>query len=194
MTNVQRASYIDFLRQEHGVFSTLLDLIETCILDFRRGQELDYELLQDVFFYLTQYPDCSHHPREDLAFDRLVERSPDLKAFAENAHRQHRLIAQLGTEFLDKLYAALNGVLLARDALESSALEYVALYRDHIKFEEQALFPLARLHLQESDWDEIRKAITAKEDPLFGEGERKKFRSLQRQIKLSSGCECPPIC
>ena len=52
-------------------------LILTAELDrFSRGQAPDYELMLDIMFYMTHYPDAVHHPKEDLAFAKIAERQP----------------------------------------------------------------------------------------------------------------------
>ena len=59
---------IDKLQSEHTDFAKLLDLLEAQIGLFHRGEQPDYNLMLDIFYYMTHYPDRFHHPKEDLAF------------------------------------------------------------------------------------------------------------------------------
>lgn len=53
-------STIDALQKEHTDFAKLLDLLEAQIGAFHRGERPDYDLMLDVFYYMTHYPDRFH--------------------------------------------------------------------------------------------------------------------------------------
>ena len=61
---------------EHVNFARLLDLLETQVAAFHRGERPNYHLMGDIVSYLRSFADCIHHPREDAAFARLAEREP----------------------------------------------------------------------------------------------------------------------
>lgn len=121
--------HIDVLVQEHERFAKLLGLLEAQVRRFGKGDEPDYELLQDIFFYMTRYPDRFHHPMEDLAFAEIARRVPAARRHVEELRRQHRMIADRGTLFIERLETALGGGIMRREAIEAPALEFIALYR-----------------------------------------------------------------
>lgn len=181
---------VDKLQKAHAEFAQLLDLLEAQIGLFHRGEQPDYDLVLDIFYYMTHYPDRFHHPKEDLAFARLAKRVPDIEAKVEKLARLHRLIAQSGSRFLEKLDAALAGAMLSRESVEIPALEYIALYRDHMKLEERELFPIARIRLDDGDWANVNAALGADEDPLFGRTVDDRYHVIHRQIARMANCGC----
>lgn len=181
---------IDKLLKEHIDFAKLLDLLEAQIGLFHRGERPDYDLMLDVFYYMTHYPDRFHHPKEDLAFARLAERDPGTRPAVEELARQHRVIAESGAQFLDNLNAALAGAMLKRESVEIPGLEYVTFYRAHMKMEERELFPLARTLLRDDDWHGINNAIESMEDPLFGPQVGERYRTIHQQITRMAQCGC----
>ena len=185
-------SDIDKLQMEHSEFTKLLDLLEAQIALFHHGEQPDYDLMLDVFYYMTHYPDRFHHPKEDLAFARLAERDPEIRAKVDELARLHRVIAQSGSRFVDNLDAAVAGAMLTRESVEIPALEYVALYRGHMKLEEHELFPIAREKLRDEDWAEINAAMGSGEDPLFGRKLDERYRAIRDEIARNANCGCGP--
>ncbi len=81
---------------------------------------------------------------------------------------------------------------MPREAVERPALEYIALYRRHMAFEEQELFPLGKAHLSAGDWIDLNASMKAEEDPLFGDRVGERYRELHRRIARDAGCGCDP--
>lgn len=181
---------IERLKQEHRDFSKLLDLLEAQIAVFGRGERPDYDLMLDILKYMTSYPDRFHHPREDVAFARLAQRNPAMRARVEKLGRQHRAIAESGARFLDNLNGALAGAMLKRETVEAPGRDYVALYREHMRMEERELFPLGAARLDGRDWAEIDAAIPIGTDPLFGGKVEERFRALHERIARAAQCDC----
>ncbi len=184
------ADEFEALAKEHLNFSRLLGVLETQIALFHRGEQPDYELVQDVFFYLTNYPDRFHHPKEDRVFALIAQRVPLARGHVEEIARQHRQIAESGARFLASLNAVLNGAMMPREAVERPALEYIALYRKHMAFEEQELFPLGKAHLSAADWIDANVSTRPEEDPLFGDRVEERYHELHRRIAREAGCGC----
>jgi hemerythrin-like domain-containing protein/quercetin dioxygenase-like cupin family protein len=178
------------LRVEHERFSKLIELIELQLDGFARGMDPDYELLQDIFFYLTHYPDRFHHPREDRILARLATRDPACQPLVDELAGHHREIAASGARFLDCLTRALHGTPQSRQAVERPAREYVALYRKHMALEEQQMFPLGRKWLRADDWAELDAELTSGEDPLFGERVADCYQALHCRIASAAQCGC----
>ena len=58
-------------RAEHAYFKRLLELLHLEADRFPRGEKPNYELMLDIISYLRDYGDALHHPREDVAYERL---------------------------------------------------------------------------------------------------------------------------
>jgi hemerythrin-like domain-containing protein len=186
------AREFDKLEAEHASFSKLLDLLQAQLALFHNAEQPDYELMRDVFDYLTSYADHFHHAKEDRIFQKLAVREPTTQTSVSLLAQQHQVIAHSGARFLGNLEAALAGAILPRAAVEGPAQQYVAFYRAHMKLEESELFPLARRLLCDTDWQELDAAptSTSTSDPLCGASLDARYRALQRRIATAAECGC----
>jgi hemerythrin-like domain-containing protein len=67
---------LEILREEHRSIETLLGVLERELNIFDRAERPDYEVVQAVIEYFEDYPDCCHHPKEDVVFAKLKHRDP----------------------------------------------------------------------------------------------------------------------
>lgn len=171
---------------EHVYFSKLLRLLQKQIDVFHTGERPNYELMLDVVTYLREYSDRFHHPREDVAFERLARHCPDLELVLARLQQEHRVIARAGAELLDHLQAALEDAIVPRERIESAAATYLVYYGSHIAREENAVLSRAAQHLTPEDWGAVRDAAPLVPDPLFGADPDERFRKLRRLIALES--------
>jgi len=171
---------------EHAYFGRLLDLFEKEVDTFHGGGRPNYELMRDIVYYLREFADVSHHPREDAAFRILSARQPALALEFSRLIQEHRVVAHAGDALLDQLEAACVDIVVPREALEAAAAVYLTYYRNHIATEEQEVLPLAAKLLSPADWDAVAKAVAAVNDPLFGDPPAERFRELRRQIVRES--------
>ena len=147
---------------------------------FHLGEPVDYALLLATLYYLRDYPDRVHHPREDAAFARLVERDRALQLPIARRLQEHRVIAAAGEELLKLLQGAVDDALIDRSAIEAAAATYLVYYRHHLAAEEQELIPRAAELFTPSDWAVVATAPVA--DPLFGQDYEARYRELRRLI------------
>jgi len=174
---------------DHVRFAHLLDVLEREVGAFHDGGQPDYALLLDVVHYLHHYPDRLHHPREDVAFARLVAHDPDMALPVARCLQEHRVIAAAGEALLAMLEAAVEDVPIARSRVETAAATYLVYYRHHLAAEEQHVVPRAGRVLTAEDWAAVAAAAPATIDPLFGDDSESRYRELRRKIALeeSSG-------
>jgi hemerythrin-like domain-containing protein len=173
---------ISVWHQDHVKFAQLLDLLEAQVAAFHGGEQPNYELIGDVVFYMRSFADCVHHPREDVAFARLVAHEPALELVVNRLLQEHRVIVHAGDELLARLDEAAEDVLVPRAALESAAATYLVYYRQHLLTEERDIMPRAAQALTGDDWAAVAQAVPALADPLFGLDVQARFRELRRQI------------
>ena len=76
---------LDQWHTEHVNFAKLLNLLEAELDLFHEGDSPNYELMLDIMFYMTHYPDVLHHPREDLAFAKIKEAREERRADGRRA-------------------------------------------------------------------------------------------------------------
>lgn len=167
---------------EHVKFTQLLDLLEKQVAAFHRGEHPNYELMGDIVFYLRSFGDRVHHPREDVAFTRLLAHEPGLELVVNRLLQEHRVILTAGEELADRLSQAEGDVMAPRTGLEAAASTYLVYYRNHLNTEERDIIPRASKFLTQEDWAAVMAAVPAVPDPLFGKDVEARFRELRSQI------------
>lgn len=175
---------------EHVNYRKLLDLLDAQTAIFADGGQPDYELMSDILYYMTQYPDQFHHPREDVAFARLLAYDPDAQPIVEALERQHEKIRQSSEALTADLGAASAGALMPRAAIVDSVRSYSTFLRGHLDKEEKEIFPRLATHLTDEDWFLVDSRIHFNDDPLFGQTVQTRFRSIHRVIADRAGCGC----
>ena len=126
----------------------------------------DPALLRALVFYIDQFPERQHHPKEDAyLFDKLRRRTHEHDALLAALHAQHEAGAAL--------FAEMRRLLDAGDApaFAQAVRDFAQAQWQHMRDEEQLVLPAASLHLQAEDWREMAAAFVANGDPRFGAGE-----------------------
>ena len=172
--------------EEHVYFNQLLHLLQREVDVFHRGARPNYELMSDVVSYLREYGDQAHHPREDVAFERLAKRCPDMQLALARLAQEHRVIAQAGETLQRQIEAILGGAIVPRAEVEVAAATYLVYYGNHIAKEEEDVLRRAALHLTDADWEAVKNAVPMLRDPLFGKQTQERYRALRRQIAIEA--------
>jgi len=167
---------------EHVNFAKLLDLLEGELDLFHQDDSPDYEMMLDIMFYMTHYPDVLHHPKEDLAFARIKEREVSARPVVDELTEQHERLKERGNALVHALDDIVNGSITSREHVEAHGRAYVSDFRKHMQTEEAAILPLAAKLLRSRDWAAIDAAIRHFDDPLFGKNGEQRYAALRRQI------------
>ncbi|WP_324124046.1 hemerythrin domain-containing protein [Aromatoleum sp.] len=176
---------------EHANYRKLLNLLQSETERFVRGARPDYELMSEVVFYMTQYPDLVHHPREDAAFRQLLARDQVAWRLVGELSREHQAISASSATLAADLDAAADGVPMLRATLDADVRTYVALLTRHMDTEEREIFPRLAAQLDSRDWFLVNSAVHFAADPLFGETVHERFKAIHRSIARHAGCRCP---
>jgi len=179
---IRMSDSIALWQGEHVNFATVLVLLEAQLDVFHQGKDPDYEAMLDIMFYMTHYPDVLHHPREDLAFARILELDPNSRAIVDDLTEQHARLKGFGEALVRALENVVNGSITSRDWVEVPGRAYIAEFRSHMMKEETAILPLAAKLLSEADWASMGAAIRHLDDPLFGPKGEERYASLREQI------------
>jgi len=171
---------------EHVYFRRLLELLQTEVDAFHRGERPNYELMLDIVAYLRDYSDQFHHPREEVAFQRLALRCPELKVELGRLSQEHRIIARAGETLRQYLESILAGSLVQRAEVEVAAATYLVYYGNHIAKEDEIALSRAGELLSPGDWEAIKAVRKTQADPLFGERPEERYRALRRRISAES--------
>jgi len=173
---------IELLRDEHRDIEQLLKVLEDEVKVFDRRERPDYEVIQAIIDYFQDYPDCCHHPKEDMIFDRLKARDPLAAKRIGDVEAEHRQ----ETERLDRVAKVVRNVLLDREILRETfgkvMRDFIDHQRRHMAMEERTLFPAAANALRPEDWQEIDLKWNDKTETLFDVAIEEKYHSLRDRI------------
>jgi hemerythrin-like domain-containing protein len=174
---------IELLREEHRSMEELLLVMEGELSIFDQQERPDYELLQAVIGYFRDYPDCSHHPKEDMIFEKLkalstvaAERVGDLEA----EHRDEAIRLRRVEDMIRNIL--LDHDIMPRQGLVDAVHDFVEQERLHIKMEERLLFPVAAEVLRPEDWAEIESRWSDTQASLFNIAMEEKCQSLHDRV------------
>src|SRR5271157_1128025 len=146
---------IETLLEEHRNIEELLLVLERELGVVDRDERPDYEIVQAIISYFQDYPDCCHHPKEDMIFDKLKARNPPAAKRIGDVEAEHRQ----ETERLDRVARVVRNVLLdreiARQTFSDVMRDFIDHQRVHMAMEERTLFPAAANALRPEDWQEI---------------------------------------
>jgi hemerythrin-like domain-containing protein len=173
---------LDTLRQDHANMLQLLRTLEWQLAEFKVGNQPDYDVLLAAVDYLVTFPGLSHHPTEDLVFDKLRQRAPDIAASVGDLRSLHDALAAQTRVLADGLRAVLAEAELSREAIVRWSSELIDHQRQHIEMEERAFFPAAARVLTEEDWSALQANIAESIDPLFEAKVDEKFAELREAI------------
>ena len=153
------ASMVAEWHAEHRQFEALLCGLQDELDLFANGERPNYALMMEILTYLTEYCDRVHHRREDVAFERLEQRCPELALPLARLRQEHRVIAHAGETLRGHLASILDGALVPRAQVEVSAATYLVYYRRHIAQEEHEILGRAQAVLTPQDWESVRQAV-----------------------------------
>jgi hypothetical protein len=101
-------------------------------------------------------------------FARIKARDSKAGPTIDRLTKEHELLRDIGETTVRELDDIVNGSILPRERIETTAREYIDGLRAHMRIEETVVLPLAARLLSEADWSNIDAAIATFDDPLFG--------------------------
>lgn len=169
---------------EHEALASMLRSIPL-LLDLHRRQASlpDFAALRAMLFYVDEFPEKRHHPKESkLLFPKLRARTPLSRDLLDRLDEDH---ARGERNVRDLQHALLAFEMMGatrREVFEHAAQRYVDAYLKHMALEEKEIFPLAEKVLDERDWAELDEAFEANRDPLLGHPPDAEYEALFSRI------------
>lgn len=171
------------LREDHRNMARVLDLMDAIVTEMEAGKDPDFELFDEAMRYMTVYPDAVHHPKEDIIYEQLRVRRPDLGDGLDDVPEEHAEIARLGSLLRSEVDAIIAGAAVRREKMIEDTSAYVARLREHIGWEERDLFNRIDAML---DTEEATVDVAAYEhikDPVFELEVEAGFRRLIQSLR-----------
>lgn len=163
------------VRDEHASLSAML---RSMLVMIERGPETDgperfFDVLRAMLFYIGEFPEKQHHPKEsDLLFPRVARAAPHTLETIQRLEKEHMGGENRVRELLHLLIAWEYLGEPRRAAFVEEAQAYVRFYLAHMKLEEQVVLPAAEQLLDEADRRALDAAFASHVDPLSPEGQR----------------------
>lgn len=173
---------LDQLHQDHINMSQLLDLIERELRLLDGDEPADLALVYDALHYLTHYGDLYHHPVEDRLFAHLQRSDDALSDKVDRLEREHKALFQKGKAFADVVQEIESEVAMERSEFKRLARDYLRSQRQHLDFEEEVMFPLARQRMETGAISELEADLEVDTDPLFGRLVRQEYERLKSAL------------
>lgn len=170
---------LHIIGEEHQSLAAILHAIRFMLKEISAGRlKADVKLFQAMVYYLDAYAEKRHHPKEDLLFRRLPQRTEEGRDALAKLGLQHAAAPQR--------MAALEKALANYVADNSCFAEFVTafdsyaeFYREHMMLEEEVVLPLLRSHLTTADWTELDQAFRAEMAAKSGkDGNEEDFPAL----------------
>ena len=161
---------LQIIHDEHNALSAMLRSIGMMV---ERGPgkqpESFFDVLRTMLFYIDEFPERLHHPKEsELLFPRVARLAPEAAEAIAQLDRDHAK-GEAAVRELQHLLLAWE--LLGesrRSAFEVAVKRYLAFYLEHMRLEESVVLPAAQRLLSDADWVELDAAFAANCDPLTG--------------------------
>ncbi|MGO9702233.1 MAG: hemerythrin domain-containing protein [Xanthobacteraceae bacterium] len=173
---------IESLREEHRNIEEVLLVLEHELNIFSRGGRPDYEIINAVISYFLDYPDCCHHPKEDMIFEKLKARDPVAAESVGDLEGEHRNESQRLRRVSDMIRGILTNEEAPGQTFDNVMRDFVEQERRHMKMEERVLFSSAVTALRPEDWAVIESRWRETKDSLFNVAIEEKCESIREHI------------
>jgi hemerythrin-like domain-containing protein len=177
-----RDTVIDTIRSEHRSMRAVMKALQTLLAAVAAGHaESDHGMLCAAVYYLDEFPEKTHHPKEDrLLFPavRATGRCDTLLDELEADHaRGQPLLLEMNRALVHYLAGARDGLDRMRKAVDA----YAGPYGSHILREERLLDEIGPL-IADTEWSRLAAAFAERNDPAFGTECRAEFRRLHQTV------------
>lgn len=169
---------LDKLKRDHVNLVRLLDLLTKELDALCAGEESNFDLKIELLDYIEHYAEQVHHPTEDLLYQAVLPHIDGKNTLLQRLNREHGELVGMARRFRETLEGIVQGEVLSREEVETRGREFVALQRQHMKLEDDEVFPLLEDHLTEDQWERLDAKVPKEEDPVFTWQNYNRFRSL----------------
>jgi hemerythrin-like domain-containing protein len=179
---------LDVIRDEHQALAAMLRSMPLLVAQaHREGHAPDFDVLRAMLFYVDEFPERLHHPKEsELLFPVLRRRCPELMRTLDRLDADHAR-GEAAIRELEHALLAYEVLGAPRRQAFVDALErYIDGYLGHMAAEETEILPAARQHLTAEDWQSLDAAFAAKCDPLTGHTADPVYQPLFTKIVMQA--------
>ncbi len=172
------------LVKEHGGIMLMLAIMGKIAQKLHKGEKIEPDHLKKIVEFLRNFADKCHHGKEEgILFPELLKNSKNTQLVNEllGEHKTGRDYIRGIAESLEQ-YAPGNP-----DAIHiaTNAEGYIRLLTEHIKKENEVLFPIADKELSEDLQAEIYEKFEALERDVIGEGKHEEYHGWLKELGIA---------
>lgn len=175
---------IGLIQDEHRSLAAVIQAAEFLVRKYiRESKAPDFKLLHAMLYYVREFPERRHHPKEDkVLFAKLKARTSEAGAVIADLEQEHAR----GGQMLNALTVALSnweaGAAQGAKGFEAELSHFADFYWRHMEKEEKQVLPVAERIFTDQDWKEVEAAFAANADPMLGKSTGDEFRELFSRI------------
>jgi hemerythrin-like domain-containing protein len=171
------------LVEEHRTLRIVLHILQRLLHEISQfGTPPDFHLLAELVYYIDDFPERVHHPKEEKHLFPIVRRrTARFDTLIDRLRTDHARSAQMLIRMQRDLVHFQAGARNGLSRLSADAARYADLLEEHMQAEEQLLRD-ARDALTEDDWEHLARGLGARRDPLTADDTRHEFRVLRLRI------------
>jgi len=186
----------DIMTDEHRLIKGVLQCLAAAIDRAEQGGSLDIESIREMIEFFREFADRCHHGKEEVYFFPLARQRgvgcvPGNIDVLLGEHEEGRACVRAMD---DHLTAYVKGDADAKDRLFQHARRYVQLLNEHIRKEDECLFPTANMVFSAGDDEALVRAFEEVEKNEMGVGTHQRFHTLADKLiaqwNLSEPAEC----
>jgi len=140
---------ISDLRGEHDAMAIVIVAMQKCAIDIQKNFHVDLFRIGQIIDFLRTYNDHCHHEKEEkILFPALLECNiPWADEAIHHLADEHKMARRYLHEIDDHLNNYLDGRSHTLEHLSTGMTKYTTLQENHIKTENEILFPLSQQYL-----------------------------------------------
>lgn len=161
---------IRVIHDEHAALAAMLRSFGMMLERGPGGDAEDFfDVLRAMLFYIDEFPERLHHPKEsELLFPLVARLAPETIATIARLEQEHANGESAVRELQHLLLAWELVGDSRRAAFDQAAKKYLDFYLEHMRLEEAVILPAAQRTLNDSDWEKLDAAFATNCDPLTG--------------------------
>ena len=175
----------DILKEEHRGIELMLAILQRMCKKLETKEQIDLNHLEQTLDFLKGFADKCHHMKEENLLFPAMEKV----GFSKEAGPLAVMLDEhtLGRKHIAAMTEALStmkrGNMDASPKFVEAARGYISLLSEHIAKEDNVLFPMVEMHLNNEVQSNLVKEFERVEREEIGEGKHEAYHELMKTLK-----------
>jgi hemerythrin-like domain-containing protein len=166
------------LMKEHRTIERMLRIVSNATDRLEKGQRVEKELWVDASDFLRNFADKCHHAKEEKQlFMKMMERGVSGEVGPIAVMLREHEDGRAHVRHITEISAHQMGPAETQELVKQSR-GYVELLTQHIKKEDQVLYPMANQILTPDDQEELKEGFEKVEKDIMGEGAHERYHRM----------------